>query len=275
MGLGEGMNLDEELCRFCKSNKVLIKQFNRPPKGETNFGFLPYNRSLWQCTGCQHITNKHNFNIDTTFYKKTYQRTTYKEKARSRFTDLMSLPREQSDNRQRVNFIDNFWNDTQKNKEKSCLDVGSGLGVFPAVLKELNWDCVAIEPDPEACEIIREQIGIEVLSGDLIECQKIGEFNLICFNKVLEHTQNPKEMLLQSTSHLKSGGLLYIELPDGETALKESGPDREEFFVEHFDAYSRKSLELLMNSVRFKILTIDQVYEPSGKFTLRAFAMPL
>ena len=275
MGLGEGMNLDEELCRFCKSNKVLIKQFNRPPKGETNFGFLPYNRSLWQCTGCQHITNKHNFNIDTTFYKKTYQRTTYKEKARSRFTELMSLPREQSDNRQRVNFIDNFWNDTQKNKEKSCLDVGSGLGVFPAVLKELNWDCVAIEPDPEACEIIREKIGIEVLSGELVECQKIGEFNLICFNKVLEHTQNPKEMLLQSTLHLKSGGLLYIELPDGETALKESGPDREEFFVEHFDAYSRKSLELLMNSVRFKILTIDQVYEPSGKFTLRAFAIPL
>lgn len=275
MGLGEGMNLDEKVCRFCKSNKVLIKQFNRPPKGETDFGFLPYNRSLWQCTGCQHITNKHNFNIDTTFYKKTYQRTTYKEKARSRFTDLMSLPREQSDNRQRVNFIDNFWNDTQKNKEKSCLDVGSGLGVFPAVLKELNWDCVAIEPDPEACEIIREKIGIEVLSGELVECQKIGEFNLICFNKVLEHTQNPKEMLLQSTLHLKSGGLLYIELPDGETALKESGPDREEFFVEHFDAYSRKSLELLMNSVRFKILTIDQVYEPSGKFTLRAFAMPL
>ena len=275
MGLGEGMNLNDELCRFFKSNKVLIKQFNRPPKGETNFGFLPYSRSLWQCTGCQHITNKHNFNIDTTFYKKTYQRTTYKEKARSRFTELMSLPREQSDNRQRVNFIDNFWNDTQKNKEKSCLDVGSGLGVFPAVLKELNWDCVAIEPDPEACEIIREKIGIEVLSGELVECQKIGEFNLICFNKVLEHTQNPKEMLLQSTSHLKSGGLLYIELPDGETALKESGPDREEFFVEHFDAYSRKSLELLMNSVRFKILTIDQVYEPSGKFTLRAFAIPL
>ena len=82
-------------------------------------------------------------------------------------------------------------------------------------------------------------------------------------------------MLLQSTLHLKSGGLLYIELPDGETALKESGPDREEFFVEHFDAYSRKSLELLMHSVKFKTLTIDQVYEPSGKFTLRAFAMPL
>ena len=275
MGLGEGMNLNEELCRFCKSNKVLIKQFNRPPKGETNFGFLPYNRSLWQCTGCQHITNKHNFNIDTTFYKKTYQRTTYKEKARSRFTDLMSLPREQSDNRQRVNFIDNFWNDTQPNKEKSCLDVGSGLGVFPAVLKELNWDCVAIEPDPEACEIIREQIGIEVLSDDLIECHKIGEFNLISFNKVLEHIQNPKEMLLQSILHLKPGGLIYIELPDGETALEKSGPDREEFFVEHFDAYSRKSLELLINSVQFKILTIDQVYEPSGKFTLRAFAMPL
>ena len=275
MGLGEGMNPVEKLCRFCRSNKVLIKQFNRPPKGETNFGFSPYNRSLWQCTGCRHITNQHNFNIDTAFYKETYQRSTYREKARSRFTDLMALPKEQSDNRQRANFIDNFWNDTQPNKEKSCLDVGSGLGVFPAVLKELNWDCVAIEPDPEACEIIREKIGIEVLSGELVECQKIGEFNLICFNKVLEHTQNPKEMLLQSTSHLKSGGLLYIELPDGETALKESGPDREEFFVEHFDAYSRKSLELLMNSVRFKILTIDQVYEPSGKFTLRAFAIPL
>lgn len=268
------MNSDRKLCQFCMTKQVLIKQFTRSPKGETNFGFKPYSRSLWQCMGCHHITNKHHFDLSASFYKNHYQKSTYREKSRSRFLELMSLPEGQSDNRQRVKFINNFWNSNNADKEKSCLDIGSGLGVFPAVLKESNWDCVALEPNLEACQLIQEMIGIKVLSESFMECDKIGDFNLISFNKVLEHTKNPKAMLLRSKLHLKNQGVVYIELPDGETALLKSGPDREEFFVEHFDAYSLKSLELLIKLVKFEILTLDQIHEPSGKFTLRALAKP-
>ena len=108
-----------------------------------------------------------------------------------------------------------------------------------------------------------------------IKFAKLLGYEVIDQNNFSSPTLNKKLNEDLSTLNLKSGGLIYIELPDGETALEKSGPDREEFFVEHFDAYSRKSLKFLLNSVKFKILKIDQVCEPSGKFTLRAFAMPL
>ena len=272
--LERGMSPDRNICRFCNTSEALITRFYNPPNGETDFGFTPYFRSLWQCHNCLHITNKHNFNIDLFFYKNNYRQATYKEESRSRFVKLMALPISKSDNRQRVAFIDNFWRSMKTSRQRSCLDIGSGLGVFPAALSEANWNCVALDPDPEACKLIKEMVGVKTLLGDLMSFENIGKFDLVTFNKVLEHTKKPEKILLKSQHHLKNDGLIYIELPDGETALSVEGPEREEFFIEHYDAYSLKSLELFLNSVNFHILTIDRVHEPSGKYTLRAFAKP-
>ena len=70
----------------------------------------------------------------------------------------------------------------------------------------------------------------EAFHGTLFEFKSNRKFNLITFNKVLEHVDNPVEILKKSKDYLKPNGFVYIELPDGDNALKSEGIiNREEF----------------------------------------------
>ena len=46
---------------------------------------------------------------------------------------------------------------------------------------------------------------------------------------------------------------------------------REEFFIEHYHAFSLASIGLLIEKAGLTILSIERLREPSGKYTLRAF----
>jgi predicted TPR repeat methyltransferase len=99
----------------------------------------------------------------------------------------------------------------------------------------------------------------------------IGKFDLISFNKVLEHIQNPIEMLSVAIELLNQGGLIYIEVPDGDSAFL-ADPSHEEFFIEHHHAFSLSSLALMVERSGLKCLEIKRIVDPSGKFTLYCFA---
>ena len=221
---------------------------------------------------CGHSVNQHHFKFDADFYSKRYSASTYKGQMQTRFKKIMSLPFDSSDNQQRFDFISKFITQFGGSAPSRCLDVGSGLGVFPALLKEAGWTCTALEPDPVACELISELVGVETVNANLMDVKNIGLFDLITFNKVIEHVQNPVSFLAASKIFLRPGGLVYVEVPDGETALKTSGTESEEFFIEHFDIYSKKSLGYLINNAGLEILSLQNVNEPSGKFTIRGFA---
>ncbi len=259
-------------CVFCGGELDVLVSYQRPPKGETNFDLKPYWRRLLKCVKCGHSVNQHHFKFDADFYSKRYSASTYKGQMQTRFKKIMSLPFDSSDNQQRFDFISKFITKFGGSPPSRCLDVGSGLGVFPALLKEAGWTCTALEPDPVACELISELVGIETVNANLMDVKDIGLFDLITFNKVIEHVQNPVSFLAASKIFLRPGGLIYVEVPDGETALKTSGTESEEFFIEHFDIYSKKSLGYLINNAGLEILSLQNVNEPSGKFTIRGFA---
>ena len=84
-------------------------------------------------------------------------------------------------------------------------------------------------------------------NGNFIDINFNNKYNLITFNKVLEQVKNPLDMLLKAKSLLNAGGTIYIELPDGETASTKGGfIDREEFYLEHYTIFSKKSVDLIM-----------------------------
>ena len=64
--------------------------------------------------------------------------------------------------------------------------------------------------------------------------------------------------------------MIYLELPDGTEAVKDTIM-REEFFIEHYHAFSMSSICLLIEKAGFTTLRVDRLKEPSGKYTLRAF----
>lgn len=151
------------------------------------------------------------------------------------------------------------------------LDVGSGLCVFLYQLHKLTgWPCTALDPDLRAVAHARELANVDGVCADFMRAGDVGRFDLITFNKVLEHVKDPIAMLTRARDHLLPSGLVYIELPDGEDAQKE-GFGREEFFIDHDHVFSLESTRVLAERAGFRCEAVERLREPSSKFTVRAF----
>jgi len=260
-------------CSFCGSAAyTMVAGFDAAPPGETDFGFAPYRRELWQCQSCGHVVNHHQMPL-AQLYQGNYSHATYGDGLAKTFDRIMALPESQSDNRLRVERINEYAAAVDIASPRCALDIGAGLGVFPAALAPTGWECLAIEPDPGTAAHIRDRVGIGVCCGDFLTMAPEQTFDLITLNKVLEHVEDPSAMLNRTAAWLSARGVIYVELPDGEAALLDS-PVREEFFVEHFAAYSVASLALLCRKAGFHADRIERLREPSGKYTLAAFLSP-
>ncbi len=106
-----------------------------------------------------------------------------------------------------------------ENKIENILDIGSGeganlqylLGKFP----DANF--FAIEPSPN-CQKSLKAMGVEILGEDIeleeFKEEQHGTFDLICMRHVLEHFQNPIEIVQKISRLLKDDGVLYIAVPN-------------------------------------------------------------
>ncbi len=259
-----------EPCSMCGgAAQMMIHRFDARPEGENDFGFAPYRRELWRCAACGHVINRHSFPLDR-LYAANYVDAVYGDKLGQTFARIMALPPDRSDNRQRVQRIEAYVATREAALPRRALDVGAGLGVFPAALAEAGWECLAIDPDPRATAHIEAHTRAAARCGDFSTLNGERRFALVSFNKVLEHVRPMVAMLARSKEWLLPKGLVYVELPDGEAAL-DAGPEREEFFVEHYCAFSLASFALLALKAGFRAERIERIREPSGKYTLYGY----
>ena len=249
-------------CRCDHSFKELVFEYKEPPEGETDFGFSKneYYRNSQKCSSCNHYFSFNNMDMDN-FYQDRYVNSTYGGFIHEKFKKIISLPRNKSDNYWRVKrlseYIKEFFKDTKKN---NLLDIGSGLGIFPYAMKKAGFLCTALDPDPKAAKHIREELKIDTIEGDLFKIKTNKKFNIATLNKVLEHVYDPVKMLKKTSEFVENGGLIYIELPDGEIASK-YGKNREEFFIEHHHVFSFNSLLLMAESANLIPLKIERINE--------------
>lgn len=249
--------------------------YDSPPAGETKFDFgQVYRRGYDRCGLCGHWFSTHTMDL-TAIYGGDYMDATYGNKMRATYDRIMALPPERSDNTGRAACVAAFAKRhlPPSDRRPRLLDIGSGLAVFPARMREAGWDCTALDPDPRAAEHARDVARVAAVTGDFLTVDRaaLGRFEAITLNKVLEHVENPLDMLRAVVPLLAPGGFLYIEVPDGEAASAE-GPGREEFFIEHHHVFSAASLAMMVERAGFTLLSLERLREPSTKFTLRAFA---
>jgi SAM-dependent methyltransferase len=255
------------MCGGKKLKSVFV--YDKPMEGETIFkidGENPYEREVKCCEKCGHFICVQKEDLSD-FYEGEYVRGTYGQKLKDNFDRIVALPEDQSDNAGRVKRIDDFAGGREK---RTVLDVGAGLGVFLHRMKQAGWEGVALDPDKQACKHIRDVVGIKTICTDFMEAGEIGKFDVVTFNKVLEHVKDPAAMLVKAQEYVKPGGLIYVEVPDGELAVEE-GMGREEFFLGHWHIFSVDSLKLLFKQAGLEVVSIDRLREPSGKFTVWAF----
>jgi SAM-dependent methyltransferase len=98
------------------------------------------------------------------------------------------------------------------------LDVGCSIGLFLDLARERGWDGVGIEFAPRALAYARDEYGLEVLDVPLDEAAfEPGSFDAVGLLSVLEHTNEPRRMLGDVTRVLRSGGAVYIVVPNVES----------------------------------------------------------
>ena len=255
-------------CPLCGTAGLeLLFEYDEPPEGETPVprpAGVPYRRELLRCPVCGHLLNSHSLDLEA-LYSGDYMDLTYAgDRLRATYDRIMALPPERSDNVARVARLGT-------GNGRTVLDIGSGLGVFPARMKEAGWEVTALDPDPRSAEHARSVIGVAAVEGDFMAVSDgLGTFDLVTLNKVLEHIVDPVPMLARAGECLAPGGALYLELPDGEVAAT-MGPGREEFGIEHYHAFSMASMCLLAQRAGLVVRSAERIAEPSTKVTLYAF----
>lgn len=265
--------LDSERCPICTAPGMTTRfRYDAPPEGETRFDLKgeAYRRDVLECGSCGHFVSRTPLDLSG-LYEGDYMDATYAgERLRETYERIMALPPARSDNVARVERVV-----ARLGREGAVLDVGSGLGVFPARMREAGWDVTALDPDPRAIEHTRSVVGVSAVQADFltVEPGSLGRFDLVTLNKVLEHVADPVGMLARARGLLTGGGGVYIELPDGEVAAAD-GPGREEFFVEHLHVFSMASLALLARHAGLRLDHAERIREPSTKYTLVAFCVP-
>lgn len=248
-------------------------EYCTPPAGETRFDLSSqaYRRAYLCCAACGHWYSDNAMDLSN-LYSGAYVESTYGDGMRSMFERIVNLPTERSDNAGRAACVIEFASGRFAQERKPhLLDIGSGLGVFAYRMKQAGWHCTALDPDPQAAAHSRDVVGVEAVVGDFfqvpLDC--LGKFDVVTFNKVLEHVRDPVAMLSRSIELLVPDGFVYVEVPD--VAAADAGPGREEFFIEHLHVFSPASLTMLVERAGFSVARIERLREPSSKYTLRAF----
>jgi SAM-dependent methyltransferase len=134
----------------------------------------------------------------------------------------------------------------------SMLDVGSGPGYFGALAREAGHNVICGEVNRDAIQYGQTQFGVEFV--DIFE-PDIGPFDVVTFFHVIEHLEEPDNLVARGLNLLKPGGLCYCHVPLGEsaanqleTALKRTlgrAPERRGslYLPDHLTGFSKAGLE--------------------------------
>lgn len=270
------MNTNCPLCGSIESK--LLAKITKKPTIEIDYKIPEelYNRKIYQCRHCDVYFNQHALIDFTSFYTGHYNNSIDPlQSLDSRFKRIINIPFDKSDNKQRVSrVIDRTKIHMPDSYTPTVLDVGSGTCVFLyEVLEKWNVNAFCVDPDPTSIAHVNRNIPkVTTTTGTISDIDRSLKFNLITFNKVLEHVPNPIEQLSIAREYLDKNGIVYVELPYGDQIADEkSFSENSEFNVEHITIYNQNSIDFLARHAGFDPIETAHIKDPSGKHTIYSF----
>lgn len=271
-------------CSICQGELgERLLTINAPDRFERHIGIpsAGYRRVWVECSRCGSATNRFEsfsqnrlMELETAYYEVDLVGVDISE----RFSKIMALPADSSDNVLRVDRIAAYADLWFSNEVYSVLDIGAGTGVFLARLiqqdKARLSRVVGVEPDPIAAAHLSRLGLFEVVNEPFPPTRALGNFQLITLNKVLEHIADPLPFLESIAATLdRQCGLLYVEVPDVLTATHRPANDNILGSL-HRHLYSPRGLAEVLTQAGLEILRVERVAEPSGKISVYAYSAP-
>lgn len=272
-------------CNVCDSKlSAVVLKIDKPDRFEAHIcatGELKYECRQWmhcqECEAAVNVTSKDIRRaldaIADSYYEIDFGNIDLKERQRK----ILALDPKNSDNHNRVQRINDLFNEHSKNwalgERIRGLDFGSGLGVFPVALMRLATrlgkplDLHLVESDPRALEVLREIPQVQIHPG-LYDESDHNQYDVIFMNKVLEHLGSPVGWVRLLARRLSADGLFYVEVPS--VRCLSGNPDSGELGSLHFNLYSLKTLSFIASVCGLNMVAAEEVDDPSGKKTCYA-----
>ncbi len=159
--------------------------------------------------------------------------------------------------------LEKFVQAVERRQERGVLlDVGCATGNYLYAMVSRGWQVQGIELQEEAARYAQQRFGLNVLIGDLLNCDlPDNHFDVITFWDVLEHTHNPVAILQTAHRLLKPNGLLVFSIPDPQ--CKEAGSFGSAWIgydaPRHLHLFSGESLRLLLEQSGFTLIDSEHV----------------
>lgn len=141
-------------------------------------------------------------------------------------------------------------------KTGKALEVGSSTGVFLSLLKERGWEVLGIEPSVDAVDTAQRK-GIPTLNTTFEKSElKSDTFDLVIFNHVLEHMNDPIGILKKTNGVLKKDGIVLVDVPNFASLSAKISGSRWRYILpkEHRWHFTPKSLSLFLKKAGFKVI---------------------
>jgi len=112
-------------------------------------------------------------------------------------------------------FLGEKTKDPHFTKPGVALDIGCGNGEFLWEMHNKGWETFGVEPSESAAKVGNRQPGLKIHNGTLLNAAfGTGSFDYVRSNHSLEHILNPHENMKEIARIMKSGGKLFIGVPN-------------------------------------------------------------
>jgi SAM-dependent methyltransferase len=104
-----------------------------------------------------------------------------------------------------------------KGAGSKLVDVGSNMGFYLRIAKEMGFDAEGVEPSPSLAKLSEEQWKLKIHNGFLEDVNLPDKYcDVVSLIDVFEHVTNPIELLQTSHRILKDDGIVAIKVPNGD-----------------------------------------------------------
>ena len=163
---------------------------------------------------------------------------------------------------------------SDRGRPARLLDVGSSVGALVDEATLCGWCAAGFEPDYGACTIARRSVGGAVVNSFLGPSSvRAGSFDAVVLSHVLEHVDDPSEMLRSVWGALSDGGRILVACPNFSGGLARlQGPKWYGYAIDqHVWHFTPWSLARAINAAGFNVVKVhpSQVMQYRSPFLPR------
>ena len=159
-----------------------------------------------------------------------------------------------------VNKIHSVVRQCLKPNQRRAIDVGCGPGYLLSELSRMGFECLGIDFNPDVVRVAQEHFHVNAQVGRLEDLIAVhSQFDMALLVHVLEHAEDPLNLLRNIRQVLAPNGILLIDLPNRNRFAIMRSLSRGDFFwgeypPHHLTFWSTASLTYALKSAGLAVL---------------------